>query len=77
MDTCHNCWWGGAAGLVQGLTTITRGASSLTTAGFGNPIISATETAASFGVSILTILFPTIIGAIVIILLLFASRKFI
>lgn len=66
---------GGAAGLVQSLTTITRGASSLTTAGFGNLIISATETSASFGISILAILFPMIVGVLVFILLLWVSRK--
>ena len=66
---------GGAAGLVQSLTTITRGASSLTTAGLGNPIVSTTETTASVGISVLAIFFPLVIGILVLLLLVWASKK--
>ena len=66
---------GGAAGLVQSLTTMTRGASSLSTAGLGNPVISTTETTASLGISVLSILFPLLIGSLVIILLFWGGRK--
>jgi hypothetical protein len=66
---------GGAAGVVQSLTTITRGASSLTTGGLGNSVVTATETAASIGISSLAILFPIFIGFVVFVLLLWAIRK--
>jgi hypothetical protein len=66
---------GGAAGLVQSLTTITRGASTLTTAGMGNPIVTAAETGASAGLSILGILFPIVIGSIIILFLVWGSKR--
>lgn len=49
---------GGAAGLVQGLTTITRSLSSMATAGFGNPIFSTFEAGASIGMTLLAIFVP-------------------
>ena len=66
---------GGAAGLVQSLTTITRGVSTLSTAGLGNPVVSATETTAAVGISVLATLFPMFIGIIVILLLIWAAKK--
>ena len=66
---------GGAAGIVQGLTTITRGVSSLTTGGLGNPVVTATETTASVGISILAIIFPMFIGVLVLLLLIWAITK--
>ena len=66
---------GGAAGLVQSLTTITRGASSLTTAGLGNPVVTATETSAALGISVLAIFFPMIIGVLILVLLFWAGKK--
>ena len=66
---------GGAAGIVQGLTTITRGVSSLTTGGLGNPVVTATETTASVGISILAIIFPMFIGVLVLLLLMWAITK--
>lgn len=66
---------GGAAGLIQSLTTFTRGASTLTTAGLANPFVAFTETAASVGISSLSILFPTAVGILVIILLVWPLRK--
>jgi hypothetical protein len=66
---------GGAAGLVQSLTTITRGASSLTTAGLGNPVVTSTETSASLGISILAIFFPMIVGVLILLLLIWGIKK--
>lgn len=66
---------GGAAGVVQSLTTIIRGTSSLSTGGLGNPVVTTTETAASIGISTLAILFPMFVGIIVLILLIWAVRK--
>ncbi len=66
---------GGAAGLVQSLTTITRAASSLTTAGLGNPVVTTTETTASVGISVLAIFFPMMIGILVLLLLIWSGKK--
>jgi hypothetical protein len=66
---------GGAAGLVQSLTTITRGASSLTTAGIANPIVSVTETTASAGISIIAILFPLFVGSVIVLFLFWTANK--
>lgn len=49
---------GGAAGGVQALTVATRGASTVTTAGFGNPIISLVELLASLVTTLLAVLAP-------------------
>lgn len=66
---------GGAAGLVQSLTTITRGTSSLTTAGFGNSIISIGEITVSLIISVLAILFPLLIGIMIVLFLILAYKK--
>lgn len=49
---------GGAAGLVQGATVLTRGASSLGTAGLANPIVSTLELFGSIAASAIAFLFP-------------------
>jgi hypothetical protein len=66
---------GGVAGLVQSFTTITRGASSLTTAGLGNPVVTTTETSAALGISVLAIFFPMIMGVLILLLLFWAGKK--
>ena len=60
---------GGTAGLIKGVNAQTRLASTATTVGLGNPIVSATETIAATGLSALSIfLWP--VAAVVVILLL-------
>ena len=60
---------GGTAGLIKGVNAQTRLASTATTAGIGNPIVSATETMAATGLSALSIfLWP--VAAVVVVLLL-------
>lgn len=66
---------GGAAGVIQSLTTITRGASSVATAGVGNSFVSIAETSASVGISLLAISFPLIIGSIVLLILVWSAKK--
>ncbi len=62
---------GGAAGVVQGLTAVTRQFSSLATAGFGNPVVSTIEAGASVVMTILAILVPlaAVIGVLVLMFL--------
>ena len=66
---------GGAAGMVQSLTTITRGASSLATGGMGNPFVSATEAGFSFGIATLAVLFPLFVGVLVLLFLAWTGKK--
>jgi hypothetical protein len=49
---------GGIAGAVQLVTTGTRGASTLTTAGFGNPFVSTVEAGGSLATAILSVVAP-------------------
>lgn len=51
---------GGVAGVIQGATVITRGASSVTTGGLGNPIFATIELGGSVLVSILAIVLPVV-----------------
>ncbi|MCB0729875.1 MAG: DUF4126 domain-containing protein [Ignavibacteriae bacterium] len=66
---------GGAAGLVQSLTTITRGASTITTGGIGNHLVATGETSASVGISVLAIIFPIGIGVLILLFLFWVTKK--
>ena len=66
---------GGAAGAVQGLTTVTRQISSMATAGFGNPVLSTAEAGASIVMTALSILVPLFALFGVLVLLFFAIKK--
>ncbi len=66
---------GGAAGAVQGLTTVTRQISSLATAGFGNPVLSTAEAGASVVMTALSIVLPLVALFGVLVLLFFAAKK--
>ncbi len=57
---------GGAAALVQGGTVFVRGASSGTTGGLANPLISTGEFAASTMMTLLAILVPVIAAILVV-----------
>ncbi len=65
----------GTSGIVQTGTTVTRAASTTTTGGLANPVVSTVEAGSSFGLSILAILVPLLAGAISIVLLLWLSSK--
>ncbi len=60
---------GGAAGMVQATTVALRGLSSTTTGGLANPIFSFLEIIGAVGVSILAILIPVIVIALLIVLM--------
>ncbi|MCG8459862.1 MAG: DUF4126 domain-containing protein [Holophagales bacterium] len=66
---------GGGAGLVQGLTTVTRQISSLATAGFGNPLVSTAEAGLSIGMTILAIVAPLVAVAALLVGLAYGARK--
>lgn len=67
---------GGVAGAVQIVTTGTRGVSSLTTAGFGNPVVSTAEAGGSILLSILSIIAPLVAIGLVIVFLAFVTSRF-
>ncbi|MFQ5988618.1 MAG: DUF4126 domain-containing protein [Candidatus Methylomirabilales bacterium] len=66
---------GGVAGMVQVATGVTRGASTVTTAGVGNPLVATMELGGAMGLSILAIAVPLLAGLVVVGLLCLAARK--
>lgn len=65
---------GGSAGIVQGASVITRGASTATTGGVGNPAVSTAELGGSVITAILAVLVPIIAAILVFVLLYFCLR---
>lgn len=65
---------GGTAGVVQGASVITRGTSTATTGGVGNPAISTAELGGSLLTAGLAIFIPILAGILVIFLLYFVVR---
>ena len=66
---------GGVAGTVQGFTSITRIASTVSTGGVGNPVVSTAEAGSSIVMSILAIAVPAVAAVTVLVLLIFSFRK--
>jgi uncharacterized membrane protein len=70
---------GGTATAMQGMTSITRLASSVKTGGLGNPVVSTAETGTAITLSSVAIFLP-IIGILLVVLLLilffYVYRKF-
>jgi len=65
---------GGSAAMVQGATVITRGASTATTGGLGNPAVSTAELGGSILTAVLAVLIPVVAAILVIALLYFCIR---
>ena len=66
---------GGLAGLVKGTTSMARGASTLTTGGLVNPVLSTVEMGVSFALSLLAIVLPLLAMLVLLILLVVVLRK--
>ncbi len=66
---------GGVAGTIQGFTSITRIASTATTGGVGNPVVSTVEAGGSIVMSILAITLPIVAAIAVVVIIFFAFRK--
>ena len=66
---------GGAAGIVHSATSVTRVASSVTTAGIGNPFLSAAETGGPLVISVLSLIFPIIAVSIVVVFVGFVVKR--
>ena len=59
---------GGAAAVVQAGTTLLRGASTLATAGLGNPVVSTAENGGALGLSLLALTVPVLALSTVLVL---------
>lgn len=68
---------GSVAGIIQATTVMARGASGLTTAGFGNPIIATIELSGSLLTSILSLLAPVLTVVLIAIVLFLCLRTLI
>lgn len=66
---------GGSAGVVQGATVLTRGASTASSGGLGNPVVSTAETGGSLAVASLAFYIPLVVGALTLIFLVFLLVK--
>ena len=66
---------GGVAGLVQGTTVATRGASTATTGGLANPLVATLELAGAVVTSIMALVAPVLIVALVGVLLIVCGRR--
>ncbi len=66
---------GGVAGLIQGSSVVTRGTSSTTTAGAGNPVVSTGELLASIAGTIISLLLPVLAIILVAIIIFFIFRR--
>ncbi len=67
---------GGVAAAVQITTTAIRHASTLTTGGLANPLVSTTEAAGSFFLATLAVVVPVIAVSLMLFLFVYAARKF-
>src|SRR5205814_1367500 len=66
---------GGIAGLVQGASVVTRGASSAGTGGLANPILATAELGGSLITSILSLIAPVLVALVIGGLLIFAAWR--
>ena len=66
---------GGVAGLVQGTTVLTRGASSAGTGGLANPILATAELGGSLITSLLSLVVPILVALAIGVLLFLAGWR--
>lgn len=67
---------GGTAGLIKGTTSTTRAVSSISTAGFGNPLVATLESIGSIGLTLLSIFVPVLAALVVLVLVFFIVTGF-
>jgi hypothetical protein len=67
---------GGAAGLVQSATVLTRGASSAGTGGLANPVLATVELGGSLATSVLAVMAPFVAIVVLSVILVYVVRKF-
>ena len=67
---------GGIAGIIQGSSVLVRGASTVSTAGLANPLVSTGELAASILGTLISLILPTVAVILVVLLLTYLLRRF-
>jgi hypothetical protein len=67
---------GGVAGVFQGSTTAARLASTTTTAGLGNPLLSTIEAAVSTVLSLIAVIVPIVAACLVLALVFWVVRVY-
>lgn len=67
---------GGIAGIIQGSSILVRGASTVSTAGLANPLVSTGELAASILGTLISLILPTVAVILVVLLLTYMLRRF-
>lgn len=65
---------GGAAGMVQGATVLTRGLSTATTGGLGNPVVATLELLGAVVTSVAALVAPFFVAAVVVIVFVLFGR---
>jgi hypothetical protein len=66
---------GGLAGSMQGLTTVARGLSTVTTGGLANPLLATVEAVGAGTLALLAILVPLLAAALALALAVWAWRR--
>ncbi len=66
---------GGAAGVVQTGTVLTRGTSTATTGGLANPVVSTVESGSAITLSVLAIVIPVLVGIAALVLVFSLGRR--
>jgi hypothetical protein len=66
---------GGAAGLVQGTTVVTRAASTATTGGLANPLFATIELGGAAATSVAAIFAPALVAVLVVLVFAIFGRK--
>jgi hypothetical protein len=66
---------GGAAGIVQSATVLTRGASTVATAGLANPVVATVELAGATITSIMALVAPILAVLLLLVVVFFVGRK--
>ena len=67
---------GGASAAVQAGSVFTRGLSTASTAGIGNPVVATGENAAAVGFSVLSLLLPLLMAVAAIALIIYVLKRF-
>jgi hypothetical protein len=66
---------GGAAGIVQSATVLTRGASTVATAGLANPVVATLELAGATITIIMALVAPILVVLLLLVVVFFVGRK--
>lgn len=66
---------GGIAGVIQTSTAVLRGASTVMTGGFGNPLVSTAEAGGAVGLAAVAVMVPVVALLVILTLVLYAGTR--